>query len=101
MYERGAVLPGVAESCPPPCTTEASCKAAAGTAARRSTAPARSATFNGPGNLAPPPPAVRQTQAQGCPRTEARQRSQGAKKRGAQRAKCEKTVEKVQRKAAV
>ena len=41
---------------PPPCTTEASCKASPTPQPEIFGAPA-SATFNGPGNLAPPPPA--------------------------------------------
>jgi hypothetical protein len=42
---------------PPQCTTEASCKPAP-TPQPTLYAPPASATFNGPGNLAPPPPAV-------------------------------------------
>jgi len=42
---------------PPPCTTEASCKPAPEPQPSIYGAPS-SATFNGPGNLAPPPPAV-------------------------------------------
>jgi len=49
-------LPASAET-PPPCTTEASCKPAPEPQPSIYGAPA-SATFVGPGNLAPPPPAV-------------------------------------------
>jgi hypothetical protein len=45
---------------PPPCTTEASCKPAP-TPQPTLYAPPASATFNGPGNLAPPPAVVKKT----------------------------------------
>ncbi len=48
-----ACAPSVAP--PPPCTTEASCKPVP-TPQPTLYAPPASATFNGPGNLAPPPP---------------------------------------------